>query len=78
MTVQPDVEKVLLDFHSNEKYIAMCCISPVIAAKVFGSNSSNFGGAKLTLGKRGDAWPFNGSIDAANSFGNEMVEVDIN
>ena len=49
----------------------MCCISPIIAAKVFGN-------AKLTLGKRGDAWPYNGSIDAAASFGNEMVEIDIN
>ena len=71
MTVQPDVEKVLLDFHGSQKYIALCCISPILAAKVFGN-------AKLTLGKRGDAWPYNGSIDAAASFGNEMVEVDIN
>jgi len=78
MIVQPDVEKVILDFHGNSKYIAMCCISPVIAAKVFGSKTSNLGGAKMTLGKKGDAWPFNGSIDAATGFGNELVEVDIN
>jgi enhancing lycopene biosynthesis protein 2 len=31
----------------------------------------------MTLGGRGDDWPYNGSIDAASSFGNELVESDL-
>ena len=55
----------------------MACISPVIAAKVFGKESGG-PGAKLTLGCKGDNWPYKGSIDAATSFGNEVVESGIN
>lgn len=65
------------DFHSSQKHIGLCCISPIIAAKVFGTASGG-PGLKLTLGCRGDNWPYNGSIDAAKSFGNELVEVDLN
>ena len=49
----------------------------MIAAKVFGSNTSSLGGAKITLGCKGNDWPFNANIDTAVSFGNELVEVDI-
>ena len=44
----------------------MCCIAPIIAAKVFGSQ-----GVNLTLGKSGDEsqWPYGGSLEAAASFG---------
>lgn len=55
----------------------MCCISPIIAAKVFGTASGG-PGIKMTLGCRGENWPYNGSIDAATSFGNELVELDVN
>jgi len=37
MEVHQDVNDCIKDFHSNKKYIAMCCISPVIAAKIFGT-----------------------------------------
>ena len=37
MTVKRDVAKVLKDFHVNEKYIGLCCIAPVVAAKFFGT-----------------------------------------
>lgn len=76
MTVQEDVTKVMKDFHSANKHIGLCCIAPILAAKVFGSNSGGKG-AKLTLGCKGDDWPYNGSIDAATSFGNEMVDCDL-
>lgn len=76
MEVQKDVSDCLKDFHSNQKYIGMCCISPVIAAKVFGVKNGG-PGAKLTLGGRGADWPYNGSIDAALSFGNELVETNL-
>ena len=38
MSVNQDVEKVFLDFHQAGKPIALCCIAPIIAAKVFGSS----------------------------------------
>ena len=73
MTVHDDVEKVLRDFHSAKKVIGLTCISPIIAAKVFGSE-----GVKLTLGGRGENFPSAGSIDAALSFGAQVEEMDVN
>lgn len=77
MSVQEDVASVLKDFHGAKKYIGMSCIAPVVAAKVFGSKYGG-PGIKLTLGCRGDNWPYNGAIDAATSFGNTLEEIDIN
>lgn len=78
MAVKDDVASVMKEFHAAQKYMGLCCISPILAAKVFGKNSGGQG-AKLTLGSKGgeDAWPYQGSIDAASSFGNDMVEVEI-
>merc|ERR1719240_1482840 len=78
MAVKYDVASVMNEFHAAQKYMGLCCISPILAAKVFGKNSGGQG-AKLTLGSKGgeDAWPYQGSIDAASSFGNDMVEVEI-
>ena len=49
MQVIPEIEKALKDFHNAKKYIGICCISPILAARVFGTK---FGGPglKLTLG----------------------------
>lgn len=49
MTVDPEVERVLTDFKSAGKPIALCCIAPILAAKVFGDK----GGVTLTLGMKG-------------------------
>ena len=76
MSVKDDVAAVLKDFHSSKKQIGLCCISPVIAAKVLGKGASG-PGLKMTLGCRGEDWPYNGSIDAATSFGNELVDCDV-
>ena len=73
MQVEPDVEQLLRDFRNKEKVIGLTCIAPIIAAKVFGDE-----GVKLTLGGRGDNFPFAGSLDAAKSFGAEIVEMDVN
>jgi len=73
MTVYDDVERVLRDFHSAKKVIGLTCISPIIAAKLFGSE-----GVRLTLGGRGENFPSAGSIDAALSFGAQMEEMDVN
>ena len=64
MKVDEDIEKIMKDFSEKKKVIGLTCISPIIAAKVFGKD-----GVKLTLGGRGDSWPYNGAIDAAGSFG---------
>lgn len=76
MTVEHDIAAVLKDFHAAQKQIGMCCVAPIIAAKVFGKSFSG-PGLKMTLGCKGEDWPFSGSIDAAASFGNEMVDCDI-
>jgi len=71
MTVQEDVEKALKAFHSSKKIIGLTCIAPIIAARVFGTK---FGGPgiTLTLGKTDKNWPYNGSIDVASKFGNNL------
>lgn len=78
MAVKDDVVSVIKEFHAAQKYMGLCCISPIIAAKVLGKGSGGHG-AKMTLGAKGseEDWPYQGSIDAASSFGNEMVESDI-
>lgn len=45
-TVNEDVMRVLKDFHKAKKPIALCCIAPVLAAKVLGN-------VVITLGKKG-------------------------
>jgi len=62
LTVDPEVERVLKDFHSHSKPIGLACISPVIAAKVFGQ----FDKVKITLGNKGEGWPYQDAI--GNSF----------
>merc|ERR1719494_1635142 len=64
-----EVSRVLEEFHSAGKPQALCCISPVVAAKVLGSK-----GVSLTLGNQGSEadWPYQGSIEAAKSFGANM------
>ena len=64
MTVHEDMERVMRDFRSNDKVIGMTCISPIIAAKVFGADGIN-----ITLGETSDNFPYAGSIEVAKSFG---------
>ena len=56
-TVDPKIEKVLKEFNELKKPIGLCCISPVLAAKIFGKK-----GVAITLGKEGDSWPNSGAI----------------
>lgn len=55
--------------------LSLCCISPVIAAKVLP-------GCEITVGKRDTTkkgeWPFSGTIDACLSMGATCVEKDVN
>lgn len=43
-TVQPDVEKIIKAFHKAGKPLGMCCISPILAAKVLP-------GCEITVGQ---------------------------
>ena len=47
--VLPDVARVLKAFHAAKKPIGLCCIAPVIAARVLGTRK-NGPGVKVTLG----------------------------
>nr|CAD7423981.1 unnamed protein product [Timema monikensis] len=68
-TVLPDVERVLKDFHASKKPIGLCCISPVLAAKVLP-------GTTLTLGQndnKSGKWPYAETIEGASSLGAIVV-----
>ncbi|XP_076057782.1 glutamine amidotransferase-like class 1 domain-containing protein 3, mitochondrial [Oratosquilla oratoria] len=74
MSVIPDVDRVLKDFHAAKKPIGLCCIAPMLAAKVFGD------GVSITLGKSDDGsgkWPYGGSIEAAKALGASPVEKSV-
>ncbi len=96
MAVDPEVARVLKEFHAAGKPIALCCIAPILAAKVLGQSVSlNRGcirslgklitlyhacqGVQMTMGRQGDEskWPYGGAIDAAKSFGANMVDKDV-
>lgn len=49
MRVDPDVERVVREFHGAGKPVGMCCIAPVIAARVLGTKSGG-PGARVTIG----------------------------
>jgi enhancing lycopene biosynthesis protein 2 len=61
-SVDPDVEKVIKDFHDAEKPIGMMCISPVIVARVLGR------GVEVTIGND------DGAASAINSFGANHID----
>lgn len=47
--VIPDVVRVIKDFHAAKKPIALCCIAPVLAARVLGTRM-NGPGCRVTIG----------------------------
>jgi len=69
MSVDSEVERVLTCFHSEGKPVALCCIAPILAAKVLGEK-----GVTLTLGGEGEEadWPYQGAIEVAKGFGANM------
>ncbi|CAF0838674.1 unnamed protein product [Adineta ricciae] len=79
MTVNEQLEKVLKDFYRSRKPIGMCCISPVIAAKLIP-------GAQLTLGKMKNltdneaknVFPYSGAVMSARQMGADTKECDVN
>lgn len=64
-TVNAEVERVLKDFHKAGKPIGLCCISPVLAAKVLP-------GVEVTVGheeEEGGKWPYAGTAQAIKALG---------
>ncbi|MBI1191258.1 MAG: isoprenoid biosynthesis glyoxalase ElbB [Tepidisphaera sp.] len=52
--VLPDVERVIKGFHAAKKPIGLCCIAPVLAARVLGTRKGG-PGVRVTLGAEGEA-----------------------
>ncbi|XP_045118306.1 glutamine amidotransferase-like class 1 domain-containing protein 3A, mitochondrial [Portunus trituberculatus] len=75
MTVNSEVERIIKDFHAAKKPIGLCCIAPVLAARVLGGS-----GVTLTLGQTDDGsgkWPYAGAIEAAKGMGATVVEKSV-
>lgn len=68
MAVKSDVERVIKDFHGAKKPIGLCCIAPILAAKVLGPV-----GVELTLGKTGKSGLF---LSRFSVFRKSVNEVD--
>ncbi|XP_033003011.1 glutamine amidotransferase-like class 1 domain-containing protein 3A, mitochondrial [Lacerta agilis] len=63
--VNGEVERVLKDFNKAGKPIGLCCISPVLAAKVLP-------GTEVTVGheeEQGGKWPYAGTAGAIKAMG---------
>lgn len=73
LKVNPDVERVLTDFHSAKKPIGLCCIAPVLAAKVIK-------GCSVTVGsdtEEGGKWPYAGTAGAIQTLGATHVKKEV-
>ncbi|KFO28102.1 ES1 protein like protein, mitochondrial [Fukomys damarensis] len=63
--VNEDVARVLKEFHAAGKPIGLCCIAPVLAAKVLS-------GVEVTVGheqEEGGKWPYAGTAEAIKALG---------
>lgn len=70
-TVNKDLEKVMNEFRAGSKPIGLCCIAPVIAAKVLPE-------CEITVGKKGTEWPYGGTIDSLKElYGVSVTEKEI-
>ena len=62
LVVDGEVERVLKEFSAAKKPIGLCCIAPVLAAKVLGATVTV--GRANKPGVDGDKWPYAGTADA--------------
>ncbi|RUS79552.1 hypothetical protein EGW08_012682 [Elysia chlorotica] len=69
MSVDKDVQRVLKDFHTAKKPIGLCCIAPVLAAKVISGCEVTVGSDKEENGK----WPHYQAAGAVNAMGAKHV-----
>ena len=59
-------------FFDQKKVIAGCCWTPVLLSYILGKH-----GVEVTLGKKGEQWPYQGSIDTAQNFGAKVKECTV-
>lgn len=71
LKVNKDLERVLQEFLAGFKPIGLCCIAPVIIAKVMP-------GCELTVGKTGKDWPYGGTVESLKIMGANVFEKDVN
>lgn len=79
MKVHPEVERVIREFHGSRKPIGLCCIAPVLAAKVLGEYGVEVtvGQAKQNAVTEDGKWPYTGTAHAIESFGARHVVKDL-
>jgi enhancing lycopene biosynthesis protein 2 len=65
-TVIPDVERVVKGFHKAGKPVAMCCIAPIIAARVLGKAAGG-PGCTVTIGDDAGTAAAIGKMGATNA-----------
>jgi enhancing lycopene biosynthesis protein 2 len=68
-TVDPDISKLVMDMHAAKKPVGFLCISPAMAAKIYGE--AGIKGVKLTIGKD------KGTADAIRAMGAQHVECEV-
>ncbi|XP_067897404.1 glutamine amidotransferase-like class 1 domain-containing protein 3, mitochondrial [Heterodontus francisci] len=72
--VIPDIERVITEFHKARKPIGLCCIAPVLAAKVLP-------GVEVTVGheeEEGGKWPYAGTAAAISAMGGKHAVSEVN
>ena len=73
--VDPEVARVLRAFREAGKPVGMCCIAPVLAAMVLAKQDGV--AIKITLGMKGDGWPYGGTIDQVREMGAQVEELNV-
>lgn len=74
--VLPDVARVIKAFHAAKKPIGLCCIAPVLAARVLGTRKDG-PGCKVTIGsdaKTADAVALMGSVNVPKGVTEEYTD----
>ncbi|XP_018531222.1 glutamine amidotransferase-like class 1 domain-containing protein 3, mitochondrial [Lates calcarifer] len=71
-TIQPHLEKLLKAFHKAGKPMGMCCVSPILAAKIVP-------GCELTVGhdKECEKWPYANTAGVFKEMGCKHVIKDV-
>lgn len=73
MKVDPQVERILNEFHDAGKPIGLSCIAPVLAAKLFP-------GCEVTLGQEsegGGRWPHASTVATIKQMGAKHVKTEV-
>jgi enhancing lycopene biosynthesis protein 2 len=74
-TVEPDVERVIREFHENGKPIGFTCIAPILAARVLGDKKIS-----VTVGSEAENnpdWPYAGTTVAIRKMGADHIVTDV-